>query len=688
MLTQSLIPLRKWSMETPLKFPNKLAGTPTHSLKYAQKVKLKSGEQIEVADPTATRALVSLMDMQAVLGGAASHFGGPSAFAELMSAMHGIVFHEARKKNLPWHQMFHLLNDAGHCENGIYALKANYGFADLTLEKLKGFRSITSPLTGHGEAHIYPESVYMSNGPLGSCFPQAQGLCMADKLMGNSRVTITAISDGGCMEGEAREAMAAIPGLAQRGKMNPFVMIISDNNTKLSGRIDQDCFSMMPSFQALATLGWNYIRLEQGHDLQKCVEVIEQAIEQARQNPQKPVAIHAKTIKGYGVAKTEQSASGGHGFPLSDPKDLKAFIDEIYKQREVPQEFYNWVNELVDEKNKKSAATAGAPAQLKTEKVQTGISQAMLKKRKAGLPIVSVTSDLPGSTGVAGFQKEFQSVTIDVGVAESNMVSVAAGLSKEGFIPVVDTFAQFGVTKGALPLTMAALSDAPVICVFSHVGFQDAADGASHQALCYYAMVSAIPHTKVFSLTSSSEAEALMSQAIDEFAADRKAGKTPHNYVFFLGRENFPPTYLTADYKYKLGEAQVVFDNTDKYSNGVTIVASGALLHQALEAAFKLDAEKRGACVVNPSIINHPDLNTLRSCLRNTGGQLLTVEDHQLIGGMGAMLTHALAQAGVPFQVKSLGVKGEFGQSAYNAIDLYKKHGLDASAILQTAKSF
>ncbi|MCB0351149.1 MAG: transketolase, partial [Bdellovibrionales bacterium] len=258
----------------------------------------------------------------------------------------------------------------------------------------------------------------------------------------------------------------------------------------------------------------------------------------------------------------------------------------------------------------------------------------------------------------------------------------------QGYIPVVDTFAQFGVTKGALPLTMAALSQAPMICVFSHVGFQDAADGASHQALSYYSMLSSIPETDVYSLTSSSEAEALMSQAIEDFAAARAAGKTPHNSVFFLGRENFPPTYLSDNYKYKLGEAQVVFDNTDKYSNGVTIVASGALLHQALHAAYVLDADQQGVCVVNPSVINKPDVNTIRTCLRNTGGNLLTVEDHQLIGGMGAMLTHSLMTEGISFKVKSLGVKGEFGQSAYNAIELYKKHGLDADAIVTAAKSF
>src|SRR5205823_1540014 len=126
------------------------------------------------------------------------------------------------KKNLQWHQLFHLLNDAGHCENGLFALKANYGFADLSLDALKGFRSIQSQLTGHGEAHLFPEAVYLSNGPLGSCIPQSQGLAFADHLAGKDRVTITAISDGGCMEGEAREALVAIPGLAAHGKMNPY----------------------------------------------------------------------------------------------------------------------------------------------------------------------------------------------------------------------------------------------------------------------------------------------------------------------------------------------------------------------------------------------------------------------------------------------------------------------------------
>jgi transketolase len=683
---------------SPIARPVELAGNPGREPQYKISIKFKDGSSGVAADPKATRAMVSLMDMEAVMGGAASHFGGPSAFAELMSALHAIVFTESQKHNEPWHKRFHLLNDAGHCENGLYALKANYGFADLNLESLKGFRSIKSKLTGHGETHIFPEAVYLSNGPLGSCFPQAQGLAFADKLAGNQRVTVTAISDGACMEGEAREVLASLPGLAKKEKLNPFVLIISDNKTKLSGRIDDECFSMQPTFQSLTALGWDVIDLKDGHNLQMCVSEIENAIDRVRKNPSRPVAIHAHTIKGYGTMKTEQSSSGAHGFPLADPKDLMPFLDEIYKGEKLPTEFVSWAEALVERKNKTASAPKAAvsspshPAlsfQSKpSEKVQVGVSKALVRKMKEGHPLVSISSDLPGSTGVAGFQKEFPQFTQDVGVMESAMVSMAAGLSREGFIPFVDTFAQFGVTKGALPLVMGTLSKAPVMCFYSHVGFQDAADGASHQALTYISMTASIPHTDVYVLTSSQEADVLVGLAIDQWSNQLKAGKTPNSVVFFLGRENFAPRFVNENHQYKLGEAQVVYDGvgTSDGSKSVTIVAAGAMLQQALVAAAQLEGSGVKTIVVNPSLVNRPDTKTISVCLAKTGGRLLTVEDHQVIGGMGSLVVHALAQNGVAIKAHSMGVQGEFGQSAYNAIELYRKHNLDADAIVTAAK--
>jgi transketolase len=323
------------------------------------------------------------------------------------------------------------------------------------------------------------------------------------------------------------------------------------------------------------------------------------------------------------------------------------------------------------------------------EKVQVGVAAAMKEKYAAGIPVVSVSSDLQGSTGTAGFHKEYPEASFDVGVAEANMVSVAAGLSKEGYIPVVDTFSQFGVTKGALPMIMANLSQAPMIAVFSHIGFQDAADGASHQALSYLSMTASIPYTDTFCLASSSEAQALVGQALEEMHESRKQGKTPRSKIFFLGRENFPRTYGVEDNQpYKLGQAQVVFDNSDESKSCVTIVAAGALLLQALEAAELRGQQGLGTIVINPSSINRPDVETVAKALKKSEGRLLTAEDHQLVGGMGAMFSHALLLKGLVFQMKSLGVKDQFGQSAYTALELYRKHGLDAEAMVQACEDW
>ena len=681
----------------PLNLPTKLADTPRGRPRFGVTVQLQSGESLIVADPRATRAMVALMDMNALHGGAASHYGGPAAFAELMSATWGLMFHLSSKANVEWHEAFRFVNDAGHCENGLYALEANYGFADLGLEALKKFRSIESFLTGHGEAHLFPQGVLISNGPLGSGLPQAQGLAIADALAGKKRVTVCALSDGGAMEGEAKEAMAAIPGLAKKGRMAPFVLIISDNRTKLSGRIETDAYSMEGTFQSLESLGWKVLRLEDGHHLQACVSTIEEAINQVMMDPTVPIAIHARTIKGKGNRKAENSPTGAHGFPLKKATELPEFLSEIYGGQPVPPEFMAWTQELIDAEEAKAKATKPAedveslPPGMKlikkapSEKIQAGVSAALKKCREKGLPVVSVSADLQGSTGVADYQKTYPDAAIDVGVAEANMISTAIGLSISGYIPVVDTFAQFGVTKGALPLMMASLSQGPVIGIFSHTGFQDAADGASHQALAFYAQVSSIPHVEVYSLSTSSEAEALITEAIEKFAADRKAGKTPPTRIFFLGRENFPRRLLSENENYSLGKNQVLLDSSAEFEKSVTLVAAGSLVPEALKASDLLREKKIGSIVIHSSAVNHPDLETIGAALAKTGHRLVTVEEHRLVGGMGAMLTHALLRQGIQVKVASLGVGDHFGQSAYTALDLYKKHGLDSKAIAKAA---
>lgn len=669
----------------PLSVKSKLASTPRQAPKYAVRVKNAAGQEVVVACPRATRALVALMDVHAVNGGAACHWGGPAAFAEMMAAVHSIMFSVQGRE---WYEAYNFVNDAGHAENGIYALRSNYGFDGMTFESLKGFRGIKSKLTGHGEAHLNPEGVLMSNGPLGSAFPQAQGLALADKVSGNDRVTICMVSDGASMEGEAKEAFAAIPGLAAKGRVNPFVAVISDNDTKLSGRITKDSFSMQPSFEALAVLGWNVIKVPQGHDLSAVYLAVEKAIAEAKANPSRPVALWIKTIKGYGVKSTEENSAGGHGFPLANGEKIVEFVSEIYGGQP-PEEFANWAKALradweqkeAAKKAKAAAAPAAAAPAVKKDKVQSGLAKGAVRAATEGYPVYSVSSDVQGSTGISSFQKSLPDRYVEVGIAESNMVSVAAGFSKAGYIPIVDTFGQFGVTKGNLPLTMAALSQAPIIAMFSHVGFQDAADGASHQATTYFAATSSIPHTVVIAPSCSDEAEAFMYEAIKRIAADRRAGKDGESHLFFVGRENYPLTWVEGA-KFEWGKAQVL-----RTGNDVVLVASGPLLSKAIDAGKKLAELGVQATVINNPFINRVDVATIGEAVKRCSGRLVTIEDHQAIGGMGAQVSHALSEAGIAHRMKTLAIHGEFGQSAYLADELYQAHGLTADKLVEAAQA-
>ena len=655
----------------PLNIKSKLLPAPTALPHYSVTIKDAKQNEITVADPKATRALIALMDLGAVNGGAACHWGGPSAMTETWTALHAIMFKE---KN--WFDKFNFVNDIGHAENGVYALRTVLGYGDLTLETLKGFRSMDSKLTGHGESHLYPEGVLLSNGPLGSAFPQAQGLAIADKLAGNKRVTIVSLSDGAAMEGEAKEAFSAVPGLAQKGKLNPFILLVSDNNTKLGGRIDKDSFSMQPTFETLEALGWNVIKVDNGHDLEKVYHTLEEAISIVNSDSSKPVCLWLKTIKGYGVKSTVDSSSGGHGFPLKAHDDgIHSFLKEIYGDSEVPAEFTNWAKELTV---KPEAKASSGP---KKDKIQVGIATGLSRAAKDNFPVFSISSDLQGSTGLKAFHTEFPDRYIDIGIAESNMVSTAVGMSKAGFIPVVDTFAAFGVTKGNLPLIMASLSQAPVIAVFSHTGFQDAADGASHQSLTYMSALASIPHLNIVNVASAKEAEEYIYGAVKEIATDRENGGDGESYIFFIGRENFA-LEVKEGLSYELHTPQRLVTGSD-----AAIVVSGSLVAKGLEAAEKLRLQGIHATVINHSFVNNSDFSQIAEWIVESDSKVVTVEDHQLVGGMGAQLTHQLKLLGLEFELVSLAVNGEFGQSAYSADELYAKHQLDSDAIISAVQS-
>ncbi len=124
-----------------------------------------------------------------------------------------------------------------------------------------------------------------------------------------------------------------------------------------------------------------------------------------------------------------------------------------------------------------------------------------------------------------------------------------------------------------------------------------------------------------------------------------------------------------------------------KPGNDVVLIGFGPLLSQAIDAGKDLASKGIEATVINNPFINRVDLDTIGTAVNTCAGRVVTIEDHQVIGGMGAQISHALSRAGIAHRMKSLGVQGEFGQSAYVAENLYEKHGLTAAKMVDATQA-
>ncbi|MFM2295056.1 MAG: hypothetical protein RLZZ350_1469 [Verrucomicrobiota bacterium] len=170
-----------------------------------------------------------------------------------------------------------------------------------------------------------------------------------------------------------------------------------------------------------------------------------------------------------------------------------------------------------------------------------------------------------------------------------------------------------------------------------------------------------------------------MYQAIQQFAADRAAGKDGNSYIFFVGRENYPLTWIEGA-KYPWGKAQVLSTGSD-----VVLIGCGVLVNKAIEAGKLLAAKGVKATVISNPFVNRVDIESIGAAVKNCGGKVVTIEDHQIIGGMGAQVSHALSNSGIAHTIKTLGIDDEFGQSAYMAEELYVQHGLTAPKMAEAA---
>lgn len=282
--------------------------------------------------------------------------------------------------------------------------------------------------------------------------------------------------------------------------------------------------------------------------------------------------------------------------------------------------------------------------------------------------IVALTADLGESLRMLKIRDEMPTRFIDTGVAEANMVGIAAGLALGGYVPVAGTFGVFMTRAFDHIRVQVCQNDLAVVLIGSHGGVSNALDGGSAHALEDLAYMRALPNMTVLFPGDAPEMSACLRAAV--------AARAPL-YVR-LYREP-TPVFTDADAAFVIGAAHVVRSGVD-----VTIVATGPQTAAALAAADNLEKEGVNAEVVHVPTLKPIDVETLVRSAQKTAG-VVTVEDHNINGGLGSAVAEVLSEHS-PTTLKRLGVT-QFGESGTYA-DLMGKLGLDASGIARAVKEF
>ncbi|WP_215223845.1 transketolase family protein [Echinicola shivajiensis] len=305
-----------------------------------------------------------------------------------------------------------------------------------------------------------------------------------------------------------------------------------------------------------------------------------------------------------------------------------------------------------------------------TEKQDTrsGFGDGLLEAGRKNPNVVGLCADLIGSLKMGAFQKEFPERFFQVGIAEANMMGLAAGMSINGKIPFTGTFANFSTGRVYDQIRQSiAYSEKNVKICASHAGLTLGEDGATHQILEDLGMMRMLPNMTVINPCDYNQTKAA-TMAIAEYEGPV--------YLRF-GRPKWP-IFTPADQKFEIGKAWKMIEGTD-----VTIFATGHLVWEAVVAEAKLREEGISAEVINIHTIKPLDTEAILESVAKTGA-CVTAEEHQYNGGLGDSVAQTLARNN-PSPQEFIGVDDSFGESG-TPTDLLEKYGLNADNIVKAAK--
>ena len=305
--------------------------------------------------------------------------------------------------------------------------------------------------------------------------------------------------------------------------------------------------------------------------------------------------------------------------------------------------------------------------------IREGFGTGLLKAGEEDANVVALCADLTESTRVILFKDKFPERFVEIGVAEQNMASVAAGMALMGKVPFITSYAMFSPGRNWEQIrTTICYNEANVKIAGSHAGVSVGPDGATHQAIEDIAITRPIANMTVLVPCDMVEAEKAT------LAAARMQGP-----VYIRLARGKTPILTTPDTPFEIGKAIVLWDVPEGKKPDVGLIVCGSLVHNALLAAEQLESEGVNVRLINNVSVKPMDEQTIIAAAADAGA-VVTIEEHQVAGGMGSAVAEVLAKNS-PVPIEFIGVQNHFGESG-EPNELIEHFGMGVSHIVEAAK--
>lgn len=607
----------------------------------------------------------------------AARSGHPGGTLSIMDITAALFLNEAKldPKNPKWDGRDRIHWSTGHKAPAIYAALGVAGF--YKYEDVATLRKINSPFQGHPHAPKLP-GIEVSGGSLGQGLSVAVGSALAGKKDRKSYRVYCIMGDGEQQEGSIWEAVMS----ASHFKLDNLVGIIDRNRLQIDGRVEE-VMNVEPLEDKYRAFGWHVVTID-GHDMQAILD----AFGEARATSGKPTVIIADTIKGKGVSFMEDQA-GWHGIATKDDAQFGTAVGDICcptfgeekckKLLAAAKAYQAEQVALLDRELPKFGKNywwdSSDDTKVEMDPTRFGFGKC-LDKIGDDERIYTIHADISGSIKITGFEEnhpERKARVVSVGIAEQNMMTVAAGLALEGKIPITGTYGVFASGRPWDQIrTTICYDNLNVKIAGAHGGVSVGMDGATHQALEEISLMAVLPNMNLLVPCDSIETERLSKIAILDvkgpaylrFGREATPVVTDHNTPLEFGKANVIRYRGTAG-SFKASFETVLAKDYKNENEDMAFIACGPMVPEAMRAA-KILKEEYGleARVVNVHTIKPLDCDALAAAVRDTG-MVITCEEHQF-GGFGGIVAAAInvrRDFRTPLLFDMIGVEDRFGES-------------------------